>query len=204
MADSKVTDLAALSAANIAAGDLLEIVDVSDTSMAASGTNKKVTASDLRRVGDLVDWQIVVKGSDETVNNSAALQDDNDLLFPVAANESWVFEFLFFTTAASNTPDLRVALTFPAGATVLAEVVGPTNGITTVPGELRIFTPITTSGTAVTGIGSISTATPVRIKGVIRNGANAGSVTLQWAQNSADASDTKVKADSTVIARRYA
>lgn len=46
MADAKITDLAALSAAP-AVGDLLELVDVSDTSMAASGTNKKITAANL-------------------------------------------------------------------------------------------------------------------------------------------------------------
>jgi hypothetical protein len=45
MADTKVTDLAALTAP--AAGDLLPIVDVSDTSMAGSGTDKKITYANL-------------------------------------------------------------------------------------------------------------------------------------------------------------
>jgi hypothetical protein len=40
----KITDLAANSAA--ATGDLIETVDVSDTSMAATGTNKKITLAD--------------------------------------------------------------------------------------------------------------------------------------------------------------
>lgn len=46
MADTKLSDLAALGAAP-ATGDLFVVVDVSDTSMAATGTDKKVTASDL-------------------------------------------------------------------------------------------------------------------------------------------------------------
>jgi hypothetical protein len=45
MADQPISGLTALTAA--ATGDLLEIVDVSDTTMAATGTNKKITAGQL-------------------------------------------------------------------------------------------------------------------------------------------------------------
>jgi hypothetical protein len=48
MADSKISDLTALTGANSAAGDLFTLVDVSDTTMAASGTNKKITRDELR------------------------------------------------------------------------------------------------------------------------------------------------------------
>lgn len=45
MADSKISDLTALTTA--ATGDLLVIVDISDTTMAASGTDKQITAGEL-------------------------------------------------------------------------------------------------------------------------------------------------------------
>lgn len=48
MADSKISALTALTAVDPAA-DLLVAVDVSDTSMAASGTDKKCTATDVVR-----------------------------------------------------------------------------------------------------------------------------------------------------------
>jgi hypothetical protein len=48
MADSKISALTALTGANSAPGDLLEIVDISDTTMAASGTNKKITREELQ------------------------------------------------------------------------------------------------------------------------------------------------------------
>lgn len=44
MADAKTSALAALLVGSVAEGDLFMGVDVSDTSMAASGTNKKITA----------------------------------------------------------------------------------------------------------------------------------------------------------------
>lgn len=53
MADTKVTALTALTGANAADADLVPVVDVSDTSMAASGTNKSMTISELAKaVGD--------------------------------------------------------------------------------------------------------------------------------------------------------
>ena len=45
MADTKISDLTALTAP--ASGDLIPIVDISDTTMAASGTTKRITYSDL-------------------------------------------------------------------------------------------------------------------------------------------------------------
>ena len=47
MADTKITDLTALTGANVATTDPLVIVDVSDTTMAPSGTTKKIASSEL-------------------------------------------------------------------------------------------------------------------------------------------------------------
>lgn len=47
MADTKITDLTALTGASLATGDDLAVVDISDTTMAASGTDKKITADQL-------------------------------------------------------------------------------------------------------------------------------------------------------------
>jgi hypothetical protein len=48
MSDKKITQLTALTGANTAAGDQLAIVDVSDTTMSASGTTKKIALSELQ------------------------------------------------------------------------------------------------------------------------------------------------------------
>lgn len=47
MADTKITALAALTGLNAADGDVIPVVDVSDTSMAASGTTKYMTMAEL-------------------------------------------------------------------------------------------------------------------------------------------------------------
>lgn len=47
MADTKITALSALTGANLATGDQAVVVDVSDTTLAASGTDKKISADEL-------------------------------------------------------------------------------------------------------------------------------------------------------------
>jgi hypothetical protein len=51
MADQKITALTALTGANSAPGDLLTLVDVSDTTMDAAGTNKSITRQELQTYG---------------------------------------------------------------------------------------------------------------------------------------------------------
>jgi len=46
MADQKISQLNLLTGANTASGDLVTIVDISDTTMGASGTNKKMTLAE--------------------------------------------------------------------------------------------------------------------------------------------------------------
>lgn len=48
MADSKISALTALTGANVDIVDELVLVDKSDTTMAASGTDKRIVADELR------------------------------------------------------------------------------------------------------------------------------------------------------------
>lgn len=49
MADSKLTALTALTGATIATGDVFEVTDISDTTMDASGTSKKISLDELAK-----------------------------------------------------------------------------------------------------------------------------------------------------------
>ena len=60
MANLKISELQAFSG-NVQNGDLFEVVDTSDTSMAPTGTNKKVTWQDMK--GDLNDIYLRLNGA---------------------------------------------------------------------------------------------------------------------------------------------
>lgn len=137
----------------------------------------------------------VRKTSDETVNNSAALQNDDDLLMALAANEVWAFEaYLIYTTPA--TPDIKFAFTVPAGATLQWGTVAYDSA------GVLVQVDVSASGTSKDFVDGTSYS--IFIQGVVLNGANAGNLQLQWAQNTMNASNTKVLTGSYLIGHQLA
>lgn len=137
------------------------------------------------------------KGSNTTVNNSTVLVNATDLAFAVAASEVWEFEF-YIIGSSGGTPDFDFALTGPAAPTYIGyAITGPAAPSASVIAEAF--------GTEIMGTGlGAGTKGVYWIQGTLRNGANAGTVQLQFAQNTMNASDSIVYAESFVIARRIA
>lgn len=136
---------------------------------------------------------LIVKEADETVNNSTTLQDDDELLFSVAANEVWQFEGVLNLSAPSD-GDIKLTFTGPSGA------VGSFSGVyvDVSGGEDADAAALGTS----VSLTSLNNGRIVKFQGGIHNGANAGSLTLQWAQATALVGDTKVLAGSYIKYQR--
>jgi len=131
---------------------------------------------------------LVYKSADETVNNSTTLQDDDELLFAVAANEVWAFK-LIFNFNSGTTPDIKYAFSIPAGATI--------DGYSLDVGSVNESSVINSSG------GGANTRVAVLHANII-NSTTAGNMQIQWAQNTQDASDTTVLKGSYIIAHKLA
>lgn len=78
MADTKISALSSLAAGSIADSDLYVTVDVSDTSMAASGTNKYVLASTLKQYMEALVTLLFGTGTDgdATISSNTTLSAD--------------------------------------------------------------------------------------------------------------------------------
>jgi len=135
---------------------------------------------------------LVRKTADEIVSNSTTLQNDDALLFAVAANEVWEFTILSRYTATA-VADFKFGLTIPAGAAFSALVAGYSATFTNIIN--------TANPSAYMGGGTNYLA---RIRGVVVNGATAGNLQFQWAQNTAEVSDTTVLANSCIIMHKLA
>ncbi len=59
----------------------------------------------------------VIKTADETVTNSAILQDDNELKFNVGANQTWLIDYTLIVTGIDTIADIKFHMTNPGGAT---------------------------------------------------------------------------------------
>ena len=111
MADTKISDLAALTGAGIAAGDLFVLVDVSDTTMDPDGTDKKMTKAELLIALGIPTLQYVV--GDESGNHtttSASFADVNaaySLAVPAVAGDRLEITFTCSVFHSSATANMR-------------------------------------------------------------------------------------------------
>jgi hypothetical protein len=157
-----------------------------------------------------IDKTVVVKSADETVTNSASLQSDNHLLFTTTANAKYLVDIALFVSQDANAvgADFKFGFSMPASATwsgggglpdltVGATAAGDGNW-TGVAGS--VSTP------RLCGLdGNAGNVTQLVFTVLVETAGTAGTVTLQWAQNTATAGvGTTVKARSWLRAERVA
>lgn len=134
------------------------------------------------------------KTANETVNNSATLQNDDHLVVAVAANATYDFTMVLHYTSGT-TPDLKIGWTVPSGTTMAwtAAYYDP---------SLSLGMTSNLTQTTVLALGGSTFNQSTYIHGVIITSSTAGNVQLQWAQNSATGSDTIIYAGSYIDLRR--
>ena len=133
---------------------------------------------------------VIYKTADETVNNSTAFQDDDELAWTLAANTKWVWMLLLLFNSGA-TPDIKISWTVGAGAVSYARWGATVNSENTSPGTTEIIQGAAADVTA-------------RVYGVFEKDATPGALTLRWAQNTADVSDTKVLKGASIHAWQVA
>lgn len=139
------------------------------------------------------------KTADESVISSTTLQDDDHLIFAIAANEEWIATFELAIGAAFVSTGFKAAITVPSGATLEADGTLVTETSNTISGTT------TTSGSNILANTSGAAANAVvHISCWVLNGANAGNVTLQWAQNTSNGTNLTVRKGSFMQATRVA
>lgn len=128
-----------------------------------------------------------------TVNNTATLADITDLAFEIQELEEVHFS-LSLRTESGTTPDFKLGFSVPAGCAMRWSPVSGgrfnASGTFASPGDLNATQTCDFQGTAA--------AAWVHVEGYIINSTTAGTITPQFAQQTADASDTKVHTFSTI------
>lgn len=121
------------------------------------------------------------KAANETVNNSTTLQNDDDILFSIGANEVWIFHMIF-RGALKAASDLKMDWSLPSGASKAWQYTAWRSGVGWADGE---------QGTGQFAVlVSVNDNYIIRASGKLTNGATAGTAQFQWAQNTAAVEDT--------------
>ena len=131
--------------------------------------------------------------ADQTVNNSTTLVNITGLVAALEANKLYaILAALCFATGA--VPDIKWAWTVPTGATfqVVNRII-----------DLGADREQSTSGTA-SSISADGSQDIIMSMGWVKTGANAGNLQPQFAQATADASDTKMLIGSWLFVKKLA
>jgi hypothetical protein len=145
---------------------------------------------------------LVTKTLDETVNNNAALQDDNELFVALDINAMYLFRAFLIYDSVSTAAEMKMAFTVPANTTL----VWSPNGLS-IAATTRVDSvdqkEVTGSGTQST-TGTIAGSSPLLISphGVVTTTDTDGDLHFQWAQGNATVEDTVVRANSYLYLQR--
>jgi len=175
-----------------------------------SGQHVWQTDTNTEHIWDGSAWQflrgidrVARKTSDETVNNSSTLQNDDVLVVSVEANAVYRVECQIICSS-STTADIKTTFTVPAGATLRWGTYAPHRSVSSTTASTISANVFSAAGVADVGGYGTSTNVLYVLRGILRMSSTAGSLQFQWAQSTADATNTTVRAGSVLHARRLA
>lgn len=144
-----------------------------------------------------------VKTSDTTVNASTTLVDATGLSLTLDADSTYILDS-YIAYSSGATPDIKFAWTIPTGMTGHWALFGQTSSATGSVGsmDMRHATSFTTA-LAAAGSGSFSSLMVVLPRAYLVTD-SAGTLQLQFAQNTSNASDTIVKTGSWIRCMKVA
>lgn len=141
------------------------------------------------------------KTSDESVTSNTTLQNDDELLFNIGANEVWSIELHLIYTGATG-GDIKINLAGPTSYTMRLGVLGFDEAAAGVTGAFKTISFTEATGSVILGCSGFSGL--ALISGVLTNSSNAGAVTFQFAQGTSSGTATTVLAGSKLVAQRLA
>ena len=160
-------------------------------------TGQVLTASDVNT------WFVpkgAVKTAIESVTSSTALQNDDDLFLSVDANAQYFVSCMVYCDGAS-TGDIKINFTGPASATFTGVVNGL--ALTGASGTDDQVASIELASAKSFGLaGGAGVPRPLQVTGTLITAGTAGTFRLQWAQDTSDATATRVLPNSHLVLHR--
>lgn len=155
---------------------------------------QRITASVLTSMLPLT----VVKAADQSVTSSTTLVNDTALVLPVAANATYLFDcYLDYEGGPQGSSDLKWTWVIVAGA--FLRYAAP--HITTA-GAASAGSTYSGATTVTAGSGGAGTLMGVEMHGTLVVDVTAGTIQLQWAQNTSNGTATIVHAQSSLSLTR--
>lgn len=185
-ASADVTDAVNVAAAGaLMDSDLLDEDDLSSDSATAPASQQSIKAYvDNQNSTQNLKNLFAIKATDETVTSSTTLQDDDDLSVSLEANTAYSFE-MFLDIDTTATADFKFKVVVPSGTNARGVPQTAVNAYSI--SDLTVDISPNFASTEVRGY---------TITGSVVTSGTSGTLQLQWAQNTSDATGTTLKEGS--------
>lgn len=161
---------------------------------------QKITASLLRSMLP----QIVRKTADTSRSATTTYEADPHLVFPAEAGAVYVM-WGWVKYFASTTPDIKIRFTVPTGCLGEWAWIMPGSGTgASATAGYSIRTDTNDVGAGRTGYGTSDTQQMTPMGALFRMSTTAGNISLEWAQNTSDATASVLYTDSWLAFQRIA
>ena len=173
-----------------AGANFFDVQDYAGTSRFKIDSLGNVTGADIKTI------RTVRVTADNTANNTAAFANVTNMSIALAANDVWMLDMVLIGESPTAA-DIRYAWTFPVDCTMRWGNRGsaqdnagldPSGGA--MPTTYNLDGPITWQPS----FSGHAAAVPISMYGLVTNGANAGTLQLQFSQLVATVADTHVRA----------
>jgi hypothetical protein len=131
--------------------------------------------------------------ADQAVASSIALANSNSMAYPLDVNTVYLFKLVAMFNLAGVVSGYRFGLTGPASPTNVIYVAEVRNLVAT---ALVLAGTVSAFGAMLTGALAVAGNHLLVAEGTIENGANAGNLTFQFAQNTSDVGAITLKRGS--------
>lgn len=191
MPNLKITDLDA--AATLSETDLIEVV----TDPSGTPASKKAALSTLRK---LMGWDVHITAStDQDVTNNSTVQDDSQLLFPVASGEVWDVELILLYAGNNTTGDFKLDFGLPTVTGTWSYL-----GDSTTADAIQVSTGIRMAGitslAAQVSLGTDASLTPRVFRGrLLFRAGSTGNVQFRFANASASSGRTSRRCAGSIL-----
>jgi len=146
----------------------------------------------------------VEKASNEVRNNTATVTDDAELFAPLVVSKTHVVEVALEYDSTTATPDIKVGITVPTGASAKVFPIALVSSATSIAGSISVGTAVNGTGAGSNVVGGTVAATKVwmYLKVRVVMGATAGNMSVHWSQNTATVENTTIYAGSFIKAQQ--
>lgn len=168
------------------------------TAAAALLAGSRLLAAEMQGVAPTAAY----KGAAESVTNSTTLQNDDALYLSLPADSTWVWVcWLIGQGAANGSGDLKVTWTWPTGATGSWSALG--YGVSGATPNLDAARNSSGAAAVPLGLNGTTLASAILL-GSLVVGATAGTLQMEWAQNTGNATASQIMAGSWLAAWQVA